>query len=62
MIHHAHDVIMTSMIGALALILVVIWIFGVATSRTLDGQIHLLLALALVLISINVLTDGTPLR
>jgi hypothetical protein len=43
------------MLWQVAAVLVVLWLFGVVTSRTLGGIIHLLLVVAVVLFVLNLL-------
>jgi hypothetical protein len=43
------------MIYTIAVILVVLWLLGLATSYTMGGLIHILLVIALVVIVLNLL-------
>lgn len=43
------------MLYAIILILVVLWVLGLATSYTLGGLIHLLLVIAVVIFLVNVI-------
>ena len=44
------------MLYGLIVILVVLWVLGLATSTTLGGLIHVLLVIALVILVVNLLT------
>ena len=46
---------MLNLIWAVAGILVVLWVLGLATSLTMGGLIHLLLALAIVAVLVRVI-------
>jgi len=41
------------MIYTIAVILIVLWLFGLLTSYTLGGVVHILLVLAVILIIVN---------
>lgn len=43
------------MLGALVLVLVVLWILGLVTSYTMGGLIHLLLVVAVVVVLLRVI-------
>ena len=43
------------MLWTIAVILLVLWVLGLATSYTLGGFIHVLLVIAIVVVLINVL-------
>jgi Family of unknown function (DUF5670) len=43
------------MLWTIAIILLVLWLLGLATSYTLGGVIHVLLVIAIVVIVINLL-------
>ena len=45
------------MLSAMAGILVVLWLLGLVTSYTMGGFIHILFAIAIMLILMNVLRD-----
>jgi len=49
------------MLETCAIILVVLWLFGVVSAYTLGGFIHLLLVAALVMILFRVVHDSKPL-
>jgi hypothetical protein len=44
----------------LAVILLILWLFGLVTSFTLGGFIHILLVLALVVVLIRVIQGRRP--
>jgi hypothetical protein len=44
------------MLYTLALILVVLWILGLVTSYTMGGFIHLLIAIAIIMVIFNLVT------
>jgi hypothetical protein len=46
----------------LIVVLVVLWMLGLATSYTLGGLIHLLLVIAIVVMLIRVIQGRNPLR
>ncbi|MBE0572962.1 MAG: lmo0937 family membrane protein [Ignavibacteriaceae bacterium] len=41
------------MLYTIAVVLVVLWLFGLLTSYTMGGVVHVLLVLALILIVVN---------
>jgi hypothetical protein len=43
------------MLWTIALILIILWIFGFATSYTMGGLIHVLLVIAVVVVLIRVI-------
>jgi hypothetical protein len=43
------------MIETIAIILVILWIFGLVTSYTMGGLIHILLVVAIVMILVRVI-------
>jgi hypothetical protein len=45
----------------IAAILVVLWLFGVISSHTMGGFLHLLLAVAVVVVMIRFIRGGKPL-
>lgn len=47
------------MLYGLILILIVLWVLGLATSYTLGGLIHILLAVALVIFIVNLVRGRT---
>jgi len=49
------------MLWTLVLILVVLWLFGIISSYTVGGLIHLLLVVALIVVVIRLLQGRRPL-
>ena len=49
------------MLYTIAVILVVLWLLGLATSYTLGGFIHILLVIAIVVILLRVISGRKPL-
>jgi hypothetical protein len=49
------------MLYTIAVILVVLWLLGLATSYTLGGFIHILLVVAIVAVLLRVINGRTPL-
>jgi hypothetical protein len=45
-----------NMLWTIALILVVLWLLGLATSYTIGGLIHILLVIAVVMILVNLIS------
>jgi len=43
------------MLYTIALILVVLWIFGIVSSTTIGGLIHVLLVVAVIIVLLNVI-------
>jgi hypothetical protein len=50
------------MLATLILVLVVLWLLGVTTSYTLGGLIHVLLAIAIIVVLLRVIQGRSPLR
>lgn len=48
------------MLWTIFVILLVLWLLGIATSYTLGGFIHLLLVIALVVLLIQLITGRRP--
>lgn len=48
------------MLWTIAIILALMWLLGMITSYTLDGFLHLLLVLALVVVLIRVIQGRKP--
>ncbi len=46
---------MLNLIWLLALVFVGLWVFGIATSYTMGGLIHVLLALAIVAVLVRII-------
>lgn len=45
------------MLNAIAFVLLVLWVFGFASSYTLGGFIHVFLVLAVVMLFVNLVGD-----
>lgn len=43
------------MLGTIAIILIVLWLFGFVSSYTMGGFIHILLVLAIIMILVRVI-------
>lgn len=50
------------MLELIAIILVVLWLFGMVSSYTLGGFIHVLLVIALIAVILRVIRGKNPLR
>jgi hypothetical protein len=50
------------MISTLLIVLLVLWVLGLATSYTLGGLIHVLLLIAIVVVLLRVINGQNPLR
>jgi hypothetical protein len=50
------------MLSTLILILLVLWVLGLATSYTLGGLIHIFLVIAIVVVLLRVIQGRNPLR
>lgn len=44
------------MLYTIAVVLIVLWLFGLLTSYTLGGVIHVLLVIAIIMILVNVIS------
>ena len=44
------------MLYTIAVVLLILWLFGLVTSYTLGGFIHILLVVAVVMVLVNLLT------
>jgi hypothetical protein len=49
------------MLWTIAVVLVILWLLGLMTSHTLGGVIHLLLAIAIVVVLLRVIRGRKPL-
>ncbi len=49
------------MLYTIAVVLVLLWLFGIVTSYTLGGFIHLLLAVAVIVILLRIIKGERPL-
>jgi hypothetical protein len=52
----------TAMLSTLIIVLLVLWLLGVATSYTLGGLIHILLVVAIVVVLLRIIQGRNPLR
>ncbi len=50
------------MLSTLLIVLLVLWLLGMATSYTLGGLIHILLVLAVISVLVRVIQGRNPLR
>jgi len=50
-----------NLLTTLAVILLILWLLGVATSYTIGGLVHLLLVIAIIMILIRVISGRKPL-
>jgi hypothetical protein len=50
------------MLSTLLIVLVVLWLLGVATSYTLGGLVHILLVVAVIVVLLRVIQGRNPLR
>jgi len=50
------------MLSTLVIVLLVLWLLGVATSYTLGGLVHILLVIAIVVVLLRVIQGRNPLR
>jgi hypothetical protein len=48
------------MLYTIAVILVVLWLFGLVTSYTMGGFIHVLLVIAIVVVLLRVISGRSP--
>jgi hypothetical protein len=49
------------MLYTIAVVLVILWVLGLATSYTMGGLIHILLVIAIVVVLLNVIGGRRPL-
>ena len=49
------------MLYALAVLMIILWLLGLALSFTLNGFIHLLLVVAIILILVRIISGKKPL-
>lgn len=50
------------MLSTIVVVLIALWLLGVATSYTLGGVIHILLVIAIVVILVRVIQGRNPLH
>jgi hypothetical protein len=48
------------MLYTLAVVLIVLWLLGMVTSYTIGGFIHILLAIAIIMILVNLISGRRP--
>lgn len=49
------------MLYTIAVVLIILWLFGLVTSATMGGFIHILLVIAVVLVLLRVISGRNPL-
>jgi len=49
-------------LSTIVVVLIVLWLLGVATSYTLGGVIHILLVIAIIVILVRVIQGRNPLH
>ena len=50
------------MISTILIVLLILWVLGLATSYTLGGLIHILLVVAIIVVLLRVINGQNPLR
>ncbi|MDO8579802.1 MAG: lmo0937 family membrane protein [bacterium] len=50
------------MLTTIAVVLVVLWIFGLVTSYTISGFIHVLLVIAVILFLLRIIQGKNPIQ
>ena len=50
------------MLSTVIVVLLVLWLLGIATSYTLGGVFHLLLVIAIVVVLLRIIQGRSPLR
>jgi hypothetical protein len=50
------------MLSTLIIVLLLLWLLGVATSYTLGGLVHILLVVAIVVVLLRIVQGRNPLR
>jgi hypothetical protein len=48
------------MLYTLALVLIILWLLGLVTGTTMGGFIHILLAIAIIVVLVRVITGRKP--
>jgi hypothetical protein len=48
------------MLYTIAIVLIVLWLLGMVTSYTIGGFIHILLAIAIIMILVNLISGRRP--
>jgi len=51
-----------TVLSTIVVVLIVLWLLGVATSYTLGGVIHILLVIAIIVILVRVIQGRNPLH
>ena len=49
------------MLYTIALVLVILWLFGLVTSYTMGGLVHVLLVIAIIVVLLRVISGRRPL-
>ena len=49
------------MLYTIAVVLIVLWLFGVVTAYTMGGFIHILLVIAIVVVLLRIISGRSPL-
>jgi hypothetical protein len=50
------------MISTVLIVLLILWVLGLATSYTLGGLIHILLVVAIIVVLLRIINGQNPLR
>jgi hypothetical protein len=50
------------MLWTVALVLIILWLFGLITSYTLGGFIHVLLVIAIITILVRIIKGKNPIK
>ena len=50
------------MLSTVIIVLVVLWLLGMATSYTLGGLVHILLVVAIIVVLMRIIQGRNPLR
>jgi len=48
------------MLYTIAVVLIVLWLLGMVTSYTIGGFIHILLAIAIIMVLVNLISGRRP--
>ena len=48
------------MLYTIAIVLIVLWLLGMVTSYTIGGFIHILLAIAIIMVLVNLISGRRP--
>lgn len=52
---------MTDMLYTIAIVLILLWLLGLVSSYTINGFIHVLLVVAIVLVLVRIISGKKPL-